>query len=408
MFFFKMRQFFFALTYLSLLVLTSACGSATTLSNGPSISSAGTSKATPTPAPPVQVSCPMPGTGRAAVMPSLQLGKDQNIVYLTNTNTGGGELMALTRYDVQTGKTTTVMSLPAKTAQISQDGQWVLLSVMVNNVSEIQLVRMDGQFLQTLYCAPKGQQVDPTNATGIQRSPDQQQIIFTQGANPLSSQSLYLLNLATGNVQLELSLSSGFSVLPSTWIDNTRVYVFSNQELLILDLSKGANQHSSDLTHVAYFLDFFRDYTSVYGGNLFAGSVFVGGGPQSTPSCRIAITSAGQSNSTHGISCQKLSISKVRVIDNGSSSLMLQVGTSSSSSNDPNDGFWKINTDGTGLTQLNNKPDGFSQFSQYPWSNFSRDGSLYTDGNSFGSLNGGALTQYSSDSNTRLVGWTTM
>ncbi len=408
MFFFKMRQFFFALTYLSLLVLTSACGSATTLSNGPSISSAGTSKATPTPAPPVQVSCPMPGTGRAAVMPSLQLGKDQNIVYLTNTNTGGGELMALTRYDVQTGKTTTVMSLPAKTAQISQDGQWVLLSVMVNNVSEIQLVRIDGKFLQTLYCAPEGQQVDPTNTTGVQRSPDQQQIIFTQGANPLSSQSLYLLNLATGNVQLELSLSSGFSVLPSTWIDNTRVYVFSNQELLILDLSKGANQHSSDLTHVAYFLDFFRDYTSVYGGNLFAGSVFVGGGPQSTPSCRIAITSAGQSNSTHGISCQKLSISKVRVIDNGSSSLMLQVGTSSSSSNDPNDGFWKINTDGTGLTQLNNKPDGFSQFSQYPWSNFSRDGSLYTDGNSFGSLNGGALTQYSSDSNTRLVGWTTM
>ncbi len=77
-----------------------------------------------------------------------------------------------------------------------------------------------------------------------------------------------------------------------------------------------------------------------------------------------------------------------------------------------NNGLWKINTDGTGLTHLTTSigrvPSGaFCPFTQYPWSNFSRDGLLYTDANAFSSLQGGPLTPYTNNLNTRLVGWTT-
>ncbi|HTD19084.1 MAG TPA: hypothetical protein VK667_06075, partial [Ktedonobacteraceae bacterium] len=77
-------------------------------------------------------------------------------------------------------------------------------------------------------------------------------------------------------------------------------------------------------------------------------------------------------------------------------------------------GFWKINADGRGLTHLNSLTGSghwglFNTYTQYIWSNFSRNDSFYTDGLSFGSLHGGPLTQYASDGEgdgNILVGWT--
>lgn len=83
-------------------------------------------------------------------------------------------------------------------------------------------------------------------------------------------------------------------------------------------------------------------------------------------------------------------------------------------------GLWKIDTDGSGLTQLASAGS-LNRQSQFPWSNISRDASLYSlqgfDGKTitlqFGSLSGGATTTFASipaDSNANLsiVGWTTM
>src|SRR5437899_153100 len=91
-----------------------------------------------------------------------------------------------------------------QTAQLSSNGQWVLIVVNTNNMSELQLVRTDGKFFQTLYCAPTDQQIDSSNTTGTQWSPDLQHIIFAQAPNLQSPQSLYMLNLTSGKVQLEL------------------------------------------------------------------------------------------------------------------------------------------------------------------------------------------------------------
>jgi hypothetical protein len=81
---------------------------------------------------------------------------------------------------------------------------------------------------------------------------------------------------------------------------------------------------------------------------------------------------------------------------------------------------------GTGLTRLTTdsagQVSGLTDFSQFPWSNVSRDGSQYAlgiiSGNSsnttytleYGSLNGGAPSVFASITNVQLsiVGWTTM
>jgi len=90
-------------------------------------------------------------------------------------------------------------------------------------------------------------------------------------------------------------------------------------------------------------------------------------------------------------------------------------------------GLWKVNTDGTHLIQLSTGGAGVSggpsilcQYSQYPWSNVSRDGSLFalqhnssngqTQSLLLGSMNGGMPTPFASISGTQLsiVGWTTV
>ena len=86
-----------------------------------------------------------------------------------------------------------------------------------------------------------------------------------------------------------------------------------------------------------------------------------------------------------------------------------------------------MNTDGTGLTRLTTDAHGVQislcQFSQNPWSNVSRDGSMYafeTFGTGTypetysllsGSLSGGSPTAFASiadGTHLEIVGWTTM
>src|SRR5947209_9833448 len=101
--------------------------------------------------PPTQTSCPPQGQGRPAVTAPLTLGSHQNIVYVYNTSTAG----ILRRYDVSTGQKTTIVSLSnvaISDAQVSTDGQYVLFLSKVSGQPAIQMVRMDGQGLQTLYC----------------------------------------------------------------------------------------------------------------------------------------------------------------------------------------------------------------------------------------------------------------
>lgn len=401
-------------------VFFSACSSSATISNiGSSPSGAMLTSTFTTPTIITNTSCPRPGIGRTATLPSLQLGSDQNVVYLSNSMDGGngpsgGGLFFLKRYDVRTRATSVILNLHGndfETAQLSHNGQWILFTSLVHGISEIQLVRIDGRYLQTLYCAPAGQQIDPTHTFGVQWSPDQQKIIFNQSANLPSPQSIYLLQLSNGKVQRELTTKvTDPQFLPRTWLDNQHVFItdISGSHVWLLDINKGPDQNYHAMQLFVGPHDFIMDFDSSYDASKFFMSSYIHQGP--TNQCTIDIR-AINSNALKILNCSILPVVGLRVIGRSSANLLLAVYDYGNFGN-PKNGLWKINTDGTGLIQLthitHSPLDILCRFTQYPWSNFSRNSSFYTDYNSFGSLNGGPLTLYTTNHNIRLVGWTTM
>lgn len=189
----------------------------------------------------VSTSCPAPGTARAASLPPMTLGTHQTIVYTVNEGSPTPTFGTLKRYDVVTGAKVEIVKMAGtliSEAQISADGQWVLFVANVSGQSKLQLIRMDGQFLQTLYCGSPNQ---------AQWSTNQQLIVFADGAN------VDLLNTTSGVLQVELTSKLNPTVHPRTWLDNTRVYVTLElvdsppESLAILDTSKGPNQNVKNL-----------------------------------------------------------------------------------------------------------------------------------------------------------------
>ncbi len=378
----KIRLLLFTLIALFFVLFATACDSSTSnkqssshstqtaVTTTPPIQSSATTTSVPTrtttptatmPVITTTPSCPQQGTARPAIMPVLQTGgNDQNIVYLTNTLDGGsgpsgGGLFFLKRYDVQTRTTNVILNLRnsvLETAQISSDGQWILFNSLslVNSQSELQLVRIDGQYLQTLYCAPANQQIDPTHTTGLQWSPDQKQIIFNQGASVAASQTLYLLQVNTGNVQQEMTASAGFlQFFPRTWMDNTHVFIIdtSGSNVLLLDTGKGPNQDYNTMQRFIGPHDFTMDFDSSYDAKDFFMSTYL---HQGTAQCSISIEPIGNITDVKTINCNTLAVNSLRVISKSTAGLLLQV--YAGTSGNPNNGLWKINTNGTGLTHL--------------------------------------------------------
>jgi hypothetical protein len=233
------------------------------------------------PVPPTQTSCPPPGTARAAVTAPLVLGKHQNLVYTTSENQVIPNPYipvpaTMKRYDVTTGQTTDIVKLDTSVtyAKISADGQWVLFATAPSSIHEqaaIQMIRMDGQGLQTLYCSPV--KYDPTNyydlasISSIAWSTDQKLVMFTEGDYSNNPPSLYLLNLANGTVQKELQPDPGSSTsyYPHLWIDNTRVALLAvntvngsqDDSIFVLNINNRINQQSNNLQLIAKYSTLF-------------------------------------------------------------------------------------------------------------------------------------------------------
>src|SRR5712692_9400082 len=198
----------FALLGCSLIFLLAACGGT---SANPTPTSSPTTAVTPgetttpvpavttQPVPPVQTSCPPQGSVRAAVTAPLALGKDPNIVYLvteynlSNTqNETGAPTSTLKRYDVTTGAKTEIVKIPGVTIdspQVSADGQWILFVTIADHSNELQMVRMDGQGLQTLYCLQNGR------ISNMLWSSNQQKVLFSASAAPNGFSGLYVFTL---------------------------------------------------------------------------------------------------------------------------------------------------------------------------------------------------------------------
>lgn len=375
--------------------------------------------------PAISTSCPAPGTANAASMPSMTLGTDPTIVYIVNEGTPSQPTAGtLKRYDVVTGNKVEILKMAdalISEAQVSANGQWLLFVAHVSGHVKLQLVRMDGQFLQTLYCGNPGQV-----------EWNQQLVVFED------AQGTLLLNMTTGALQVELSPSSNPSIHPRTWLDKTRVYVTLQlvdgppESVAVLDTSKGPNQQWQNLP-VAFDASsstpFCWDFDSSFDGKILftsqcsAPSVgSLGPGPAHGPSVITVHPPAGGSSYTYIYVSQSLAFSAVRAVTS-STLLFLVANTSGDTSHN---GLWKVGTDGSNPLRLTSSPGSINsqlnQFNQFPWSNVSRDGQRYvlqivsstssstTYTLEYGSLSGGLPVVFASITGTQLatVGWTTM
>ncbi len=366
--------------------------------------------------PAITTSCPAPGTARAASLPSMTLGTHATIVYIVNEGSPTPTFGTLKRYDVVTGGKVEIVKMAGTSiseAQISADGQWVLFVAHVSGQVKLQLIRMDGQFLQTIYCGSPSQ---------VQWSTNQQLIVFADGP------SIYLLNTTNGVLQVELTSSTNPAIHPRTWLDNTRVYVTLQlvdgppESVAILDTSKGPNQKVQNL-RVAFDAStstpFCWDFDSSFDGkNLFTSQCTASssGGPGANifngPGV-ISVRDAQGFSYSYVYVNQGQAFTAVRAVT--SNTLLFTVGNTTGDTSQ--NGLWKVGTNGSNPAHL--APSGqFNQFTQLPWSNVSRDSSKYvlqivsgtTYTLEYGSLGGGSPIVFASISNVQLatVGWTTM
>ena len=415
---------------LCLIVLLAACGGSTSTTGivpiPPTQSSSQPGTTSPV-AQPTSTDCPGVGTARAAVMPPLTLGNHQVLSYVYSQNTGEqGDYTAIRLYDITDSSKTDIIKLNNATtllyAQISTDGQWILFAAQTSNATKIQMVRVDGQDLQTLYCPPASQSV-----SDLLWSPDQKSVIFSLTTSTNSGPSfsgIYLLDIMNGIIQQELGAQASLSPGLVMWLDNTKVYLTDEdgaspgtENIYLLDTSKDAPQKLTDLQRVATATvppcgDFDK---SLDGTQLLLSHCSLNQkGHPTTPSTITIQPTRG--DPAHVIyKSRDLAIFEMRVISSTTLLLLVQNDTDTTLN-----GLWKMNIDGTNLTRLtsDNKLIGDDWFAHTmtPWSNVSRDGTLYSFQQEqgpvevlvFGSLAGGILKPVEDAGNQDVIGWTTM
>jgi dipeptidyl aminopeptidase/acylaminoacyl peptidase len=315
----------------------------------------------------------------------LALGGHQTIIYTLNRGTYDAPVQGqILGYDTQTGHTSVLLSIAHAhiyETQVSTDGQWVLFITTTGSVgrqSKLQLLRMDGQGLQTLYCA-SGYSIQQ-----MQWSANQRLLAFYNSVN--NQGFVYLLDMTTGKIQIELSTPPQLGLVLRTWLDATHIYLTDTAQdtvyyyVYLLDIRKGAHQQLSDLLTV--FFRTYGDFDSSYDGSQLL--VSYGGCPQGLctgPSSIVVQTITGGPQRTI-YSSQVYDVIAVRVVDQ--TSLLFIIGNTFNSTgraDSSHNGLWKINIDGSGLTRL--LPITIQQYSllnyrtQELWSNVSRDASMY-------------------------------
>lgn len=352
------------------------------------------------------------GVSHPATLPPLSGPTDPAVFYVT----GGGGYQSvpihtsLVRYDLATGKTTTLLQTPSDaaiiSATLSPDKQWLLLRVATQNLQkiELQVIRTDGSMLQTVYEAC---------ATGISFgngmdawSPNGQEVVVSDPATSLS-----VLDLTSGTMQRFVLPNNGsLSYSPAFWSDNQHLVIMRSDsanaarvELELLDISKGTHPTASDLTQITSIPTFCGKFAP--GGNgsqVFTSSCTALNGNcqgqqvQGPSSVNMIPASGGATRTVYRSQSQAVTA----IAAAGPSSLLIYIETTRGDLSQ--DGLWKINTDGSGLTRLTTTRALTCEYVQYPYSltqvssDSTRYALLFMDGAEqkliVGSLAGGAPT----------------
>jgi eukaryotic-like serine/threonine-protein kinase len=401
--------------------------------------------------------CPAQATARGAVMPPMTAGNHPNIVYLSQEVNSS----MLQRYDITTASTRTILQTNATSviqeANVSPDGQWVLFTSKMQDQFAIQLIRMDGQQLQTLYCTPTQMSIDTALL-----SPDQHSLVFNQVNQDESMSTLYLLDMTTGKLQTELSpqqpnypgiaqgqrqtswlsLSSSSSsrdkaidnpevhplpgthyliYIPLKWASNRSVYLLGtlrgsgtppHQLALLRDISKDGTHQQNNLQPISAAAEY-NECAMTPDNRQLVCSLYTPMGPGGPSAIEMQpITAGSASRSVYRSPTGGMLVT--RALSNSTLIFILNKPGSPAS-------LWKINTDGSGLTRLMAAQTtdailNFAYYSYLPWSTISPDGTLYAievssiSGNTqsllFGHLNGDTPTTIAANAHVfTLIGW---
>lgn len=411
----------------ALLILFTACTSPGSSGTGIAVAaSSGTAAVMTKPMPPTQTSCPANGQGRPAVMAPLAHGNQQTVIYVDTSSSKS----TLQSYNVVTKSTTTLTSVSGNSlvaltdAQVSMNGQYV----MFITGRQLQMIRIDGQGLQTLYCY---QQLIPGNLTNLLWSPNQRLAIFEEP--PLeggpSGPVVRLLNLVNGSVQTVAHSGQHVAIRLNTWLGNTQVYytiyappmmaLYNNVYALNVTAPVGKNSTEvativgnlwdMNLTPDSRTLILSQCANALSGGN--------GSGPQnqSLPPSLISAQSVQGGTLRFIYGSHVHTVVQARISNQGLlfaiEDFTYQVG--------PQDGLWKINLDGTHLTRLLSGHTILAN-THTTWANVSRDGRFYVVVNQpisggtgtsneayVGPLNGGTPQRFIVTNDTiAIAGWT--
>jgi hypothetical protein len=416
-------------------------GGTNTSASGTQSANSSQSSVQTVPMPPTNTSCPATNTARAAVMRPLALGTHQNLVYIYNdvpqhTSTAYGRLR---RYDTTSGQKIDIASsgIQILQAQVSSDGQWILFLSMPDprgaptEVVQLQLVRMDGQGLQTLLCLPytnSGRGPLSTPNIAFQWSADEQSIIISDTTLNAGTQqavsSISVLNVSTGALKPTFLDPADNQYLYSvvTWLDMTHAYILKRSissptlpaTLFLMNtvtatVANPGLQNVLDVPAGTFTMDSSYDGTKLFVSSCIPASV-------GTITARPATGGTSQTIYSSGNDCALT----LRAVATNTLLLVAEV------SNYASYQIWTMHPDGTGKQVLNTLSVAvayeLNTSSQFPWSNVSRDGTTYAlqqgaaiPGQSvilMGALSGGSPTVIASTagslSTASLAGWTTM
>jgi hypothetical protein len=408
--------------------------SATAITPEPEITPTLVPQVTPQPAtepvPTTQTSCPTAGTARAAVLPTLALGNTQRVIYFYNVN-GASSTAYLRSYNTATAQKTNILifqNSQITEGQLSWNGQWIMFTrILGRDQSALQIVRLDGQGLQTLYCS-SGSNANGNRALySFEWSPDQRWVAFTEIGTDYHP-TMKMLDMQTG--QLFISLTGSPNATPRAWLDNTHLYVesllYGSDQLsggvYVLDTTVDHTQTLSTLPKVADTVAGSSDFDSTatnsglfvsrHQGNSQIGSGNTVVGP-STITVRPVLGGAEQT-----ILNTPLAISSVRAVT--AHTLLLTVASTLDKSQN---GIWRVSPDGKDLIKLagttGEQTPTFNSNSQYPASTMSSDGHFsfevrYPDGAKgllISSLVGDPPKTFAEaypKDNLSLIGWTTL
>ncbi len=427
----------FASISLSAMLLFAACGgqiattqTATQMNTAQNITAAVTQTQ---PMPATQTDCPTSGQARAAVTAPLALGKDQNIVYVDQT----ASKATLIRYDVVTGQKTTILNIAnaaITNAQLSTDGQFILF---ISGL-KIQMLRLDGQGLQTLYCSKSSNGI-PTAPSNLLWSPNQQLAAFEE-PSPYGGPAgpvVRLLDLQHGTVQSELDSGMHSSIQLTAWHGNSQVYYTILTPPMTQPLNNvyvlnvpTASELRTNGPVVAAISGFHWNMSLTSDGNTLVlaqcadipnYNAGTGASPDQLLPPSLITAQDAHGGTLHVVYASHVhTVSSVEAISNDTvlftiADIPYAPGAA--------DGLWTTHINGTGLTHL---AQGYVTLPQSstPWTSVSRDNKLYvatqttgigtgttTTQAFYGSLNGGTPKQFATSTapeTLTIVGWSAL